>query len=41
MSLSSTNQSLQPHVSSSNSSSFIGPHYNPECNAYQKLHYLV
>jgi hypothetical protein len=36
-SLQSTNQSLQPHVSSSNSSSFIGPHHNPECSTCLKV----
>ncbi len=37
MSLSFTNQSLQPHVSASNSSSFIGPSCNLECNAHSKV----
>jgi hypothetical protein len=37
MSLSFTNQSLQPNVSASDSSSFIGPHCNLECNAHSKV----
>jgi hypothetical protein len=38
MSLSFTNQSWQPNVSgASDSSSFIGPHHNPECNAHSKI----
>ncbi len=37
MSLSFSNQLMQPNVSASNSSSFIGPHCNPECNAYSKV----
>jgi hypothetical protein len=37
MSLSFTNQSLQPNVSASDSSSFIGPHRNLECNAHSKI----
>jgi hypothetical protein len=37
MSLSCTNQSLQPNVSASDSSSFIGPHCNPKWNAHSKV----
>jgi hypothetical protein len=37
MSLSFTNQSLQPDVSASDSSSFIDPHHNPECNTNSKV----
>jgi hypothetical protein len=37
MSLSFTNQSLQPNVSASNSSLFIGPCHNLECNACSKV----
>jgi hypothetical protein len=37
MSLSFTNQSLQPNVSASDSSSFIGPHHNLEQNAHLKV----
>ena len=37
MSLSFTNQSLQPNVSASDSSSFIGPCCNLECNAHLKV----
>ena len=37
MSLSFTNQSLQPNVSASDSSSFIGPCHNLECNAHSKV----
>jgi hypothetical protein len=33
MLLSRTNNSLQQHISSSDSSSLIGLHHNPECNA--------
>jgi hypothetical protein len=33
-SFSFTNLSLQPNVSASESSSFIGPHCNPKCNAH-------
>jgi hypothetical protein len=36
-SLSFTNQSLQPNVSASESSLFIGPHCNPKCNAHSKV----
>jgi hypothetical protein len=37
MSLSYTNQSLQPHISASDSSSYIGPHPYLECNACSKV----
>jgi hypothetical protein len=37
MSLSCTNQCLQPNVSASDSSSFIGPHCNLEWNARSKV----
>jgi hypothetical protein len=37
MSLSCTNQSLQPNYSASDSSSFICPHHNPEWNACSKV----
>jgi hypothetical protein len=37
MSLSCTNQSLQPNLSASESSSFIGPHCNPKWNARLKV----
>jgi hypothetical protein len=37
MSLSFTNQSLQPNVAASDSSSFFGPHHNPECNTHSKF----
>jgi hypothetical protein len=37
MSLSCTNQSLQPNVSASDSSSFIGPCCNPKWNAGSKV----
>jgi hypothetical protein len=37
MLLSCTNNSLQQHISSSDSSSLIGLHHNPECNAIAKL----
>jgi hypothetical protein len=36
-SLSCTNQSLQPNVSASESSSFIGPRRNPQWNACSKV----
>jgi hypothetical protein len=36
MLLSCTNNSLQQHISSSDSSSLIGLHHNPECNARAK-----
>jgi hypothetical protein len=36
-SLSCTNQSFQPNVSASESSSFIGPHRNPQWNACSKV----
>jgi hypothetical protein len=36
-SLSCTNQSLQPNVSASESSSFIGHHRNPQQNAHSKV----
>jgi hypothetical protein len=38
MLLSCTNNSLQQHISSSDSSSFIGPHQNPDDNAHAKAH---
>jgi hypothetical protein len=38
MLLSRTNNSLQQHISSSDSSSLIGPHQNPDCNAHAKAH---
>ncbi len=37
ISLSCTNQSFQPNVSASESSSFIGPHCNPQWNARSKV----
>jgi hypothetical protein len=37
ISLSCTNQSLQPNVSASETSSFIGPHCNPQWNARSKV----
>jgi hypothetical protein len=37
ISLSCTNQSLQPNVSASESSSFIGPRCNPQWNAHSKV----
>jgi hypothetical protein len=37
MLLSCTNQSLQPNISASDSSSFIGPHHNPKWNACSKV----
>jgi hypothetical protein len=36
ISLSCTNQSLQPNVSASETSSFIGPRRNPQWNAHSK-----
>jgi hypothetical protein len=36
-SLSCTNQSFQPNVSASESSSFIAPHHNPQQNAHSKV----
>jgi hypothetical protein len=37
MSFSCTNQSLQPNVSTSDSSSFVSPHHNLEWNACLKV----
>jgi hypothetical protein len=37
MSLSCTNQSLQPNVSASDSCSFIHPHCNPKWNAHAEV----
>jgi hypothetical protein len=41
MLLSCTNSSLQQHIPSSDSSSLIGPHQNPDCNAHAKAHCQV